>query len=118
MTASEIISIIISAAMMIVGISSFVITNTRWGKRATEERDEKDEKIRNGLTMANIKLDQVFSTIQETRSDIKSINNDMSTQAAKMAVLENSIKSAHNRIDDVNARLGYGTSERRHDEQD
>lgn len=67
---------------------------------------EKDERgamdgIRESLLKANMKLDQVCATTNETRSDIKAVNKDLTALDGRIIALERDMKTAFNAIDEL-----------------
>ena len=78
---------IISGLMLLFSI----LTYSRNGR-------EKNEAVKESLLKANMKLDQVCATTNETRTDIKSLNKDMTDINTRISVLENGLKAA---LDDI-----------------
>lgn len=82
-----------------------ILTFNRNGKK--DERNELTEElqkisdINTSLLKVNLKLDQVCATTNETRSDIKSMKDDMSKVEKRVTVLEENVKAAWLRIDEL-----------------
>lgn len=82
-----------------------VLTFFRNGKK--DERNEITEElqkindINTSLLKVNLKLDQVCSTTNETRTDIKSMRDDMGKIEKRVTVLEENVKAAWVRIDEL-----------------
>lgn len=82
-----------------------ILTFNRNGKK-DEKKDLTDElktisDINTSLLKVNMKLDQVCATTNETRTDIKSMRDDMSKVEKRVTVLEENIKAAWLRIDEL-----------------
>ncbi len=92
---------IISAVMMIVGISTFIIGNVRASKKQTEEEQKEMYSLREGIFKANIKLEQICSTTNETRSDIKAMDQKVIHQGEEIAVIKRDLETAFMRIDEL-----------------
>lgn len=73
--------------------------------KTVKEDDLKFEGIKEGVLKANMKLDQVCATTNETRSDIKSLNNDLKEIDTRVVVLERDIKTAFNQISEIKERV-------------
>lgn len=82
-----------------------ILTFNRNGKK--DERNELTEElqkisdINTSLLKVNLKLDQVCATTSETRSDIKAMKGDMSKVEKRVTVLEENVKAAWVRIDEL-----------------
>ena len=101
MNTISIISLIFSGVMLAVSITNLAISNARNMKKDTTEQSREREDIREGLLKANLKLDQVCSTTNETRSDIKSLNNGMGALDKRVSIIERDLKTAFIRIDEL-----------------
>lgn len=82
-----------------------ILTFNRNGKK-DEKKDLTDElktisDINTSLLKVNMKLDQLCATTNETRTDIKSMRDDMSKVEKRVTVLEENIKAAWLRIDEL-----------------
>lgn len=93
-----------------------VLTYVRAGHK-DEIKDKADVQARlsslsESLIKANIKLDQVCATTTETRADIKSLNTSISEIDKRVSALENNLKTAFMRIDELREELKHGMVER------
>ena len=86
----EYIPWLISAGSLLVAIMSFV-RNTH----------KDDVSLKEGILKANMKLDQVCATMNETRVDIKSLTKDIKDIDARVMLLENKIKVAFDEINEL-----------------
>lgn len=97
----EYIPWLISGVSMVV----CVLTYLRNGKSAEikdrAENDAKLESLKESLLKANIKLDQVCATTNETRSDIKALNTSLIEMDKRLSMVENDLKTAFMRIDEL-----------------
>lgn len=60
-----------------------------------------DVSLKEGILKANMKLDQVCATMNETRVDIKSMTKDIKDIDARVMLLENKIKVAFDEINEL-----------------
>lgn len=104
MNAVSIISLIFSGVMLAVSITNLAISNARNSKKDTAEQIKEREDIREGLLKANMKLDQVCATTNETRTDIKSLNSQLTDVDKRVTVVERDLKTAFIRIDELRER--------------
>lgn len=81
---------LISAGSLLVAIMSFV-RNTH----------KDDVSLKEGILKANMKLDQVCATMNETRVDIKSLTKDIKDIDARVMLLENKVKVAFDEINEL-----------------
>lgn len=91
----------ISLVCMIITIITFAKNGRKDQKAEYAEESQKIESIKESLLKANLKLDQVCATTNETRSDIKSMKDDMSKVEKRVTVLEENVKAAWLRIDEL-----------------
>ena len=98
---ADIVPWIISSAMFTVALITLV-RNVGNDRRKEEREDESALlSIKEGLLKANLKLDSVCATTNETRTDIKSLNNDISTLDRRVTVVERDVKTVYSYIDDL-----------------
>ena len=98
---TSVISIVISATMMIIAIVTLSRNGRKDRKNEYVEESQKIEGIRESLIKANMKLDQLCATTVETRSDIKAMNEYINSVEKRVSVLEENIKAAWVRIDEL-----------------
>lgn len=101
---TSVISIVISATMMVIAIVTLSRNGRKDRKNEYVEESQKIEGIRESLIKANMKLDQLCATTVETRSDIKSMNEYINSVEKRVSVLEENIKAAWIRIDELKER--------------
>ena len=95
----------ISLISLIVVILTFVRNGKKDDKANIEKEDAKFDGIKEGLIKANMKLDQVCATTNETRSDIKSLNKDIIAIDKRVSVVERDLKTAFNQIDELKGKV-------------
>jgi peptidoglycan hydrolase CwlO-like protein len=98
---NELIKTGISAIAMIVGVTTFILAQVRNGKTDIKEDEKELSEMRSGIFKANMKLDQVCATTNETRADIKAMNKTLAEHGEEIAVIKRDLKTAFNRIDEV-----------------
>ena len=82
-----------------------------FGIKNSKRTDTKDieERVKEN-TRINVKLDNSTQTTQEIKSEISSMRTEISSHNDRLIKLEESVKSAHYRIDGVVERLNGGNS--------
>lgn len=82
-----------------------------FGVKSSKRTDTKDieERVKEN-TRINVKLDNITQTTQEIKSEISSMREDIKSHNDRLIKLEESVKSAHHRIDGVVERLNGGNS--------
>ncbi len=101
MNAVSIISISFSGVMLLVSLINFFIARRDGIKKNTEEDERELASLREGIFKANMKLDQVCATTNETRSDIKAMDQKLVEHGEKIAVLTRDLETAFMRIDEL-----------------
>lgn len=91
----------ISLISLIVVILTFIKNSDKDRKTEIREDDHKFDGIKESLLKANMKLDQVCATTNETRSDIKSLNKDLTEIDRRVSMMERDIKTAFNQIEEL-----------------
>ena len=87
----------ISGAMFIIALVTLIKNNRKDLISEQSEENSKLETIRESLLKANLKLDQVCSTTNETRSDIKAMNE-------KVNAIENRVVQLETRVEAIEKR--------------
>lgn len=75
-------------------------------KRGKSQDDKKDT---TEMTTVIVKLESISSGISEIKSDMKNVKEDVVDLRERLAIVEQSTKSAHHRIDEIQGK----TDERR-----
>ena len=85
-----------------------ILTFIRNGKKDNETEIKEDDALMHGikesLLKVDLKLDQVWSTTSETRTDIKSLNKDMQSLSVRVSVLERDLNTAFSLIDELKVK--------------
>jgi septal ring factor EnvC (AmiA/AmiB activator) len=98
---------IISATACLFGILSYARAGHKDQMRDKAEQMARLENLSEGLIKANIKLDQVCQTTTETRTEIKALNTSVTEMDKRVSVLENDLKTAFMRIDEVREAVNH-----------
>lgn len=97
-TVISIIGIVLSA----ISVSAVIYFNSK-GSKKTDIR-EIEERVRDN-TAINMKLDAISSTTQDIKTEISSMRDDIKSHNDRLARLEESLKTAHKRIDGLQERI-------------
>lgn len=101
MNAISIISISFSGVMLVISVINLVLARKKDIVSTTTEDERELASLREGIFKANMKLDQVCATTNETRTDIKSLNNSINEIDKRVIVVERDLKTAFMRIDEL-----------------
>lgn len=93
---------------MLIAALSFLRTGNRDMKHDILEDDARLDGIKESLLKANMKLDQVCATTNETRTDIKALNKDLANLEKEVVVLKRDLKTAFTRIDELRDMINDG----------
>ena len=88
----------------LIAVSSFIFTAYNFmqaRKKETVEATSQLEEIKTGLIKVNMKLDTVCATTNETRSDIKAMNQQIQVLDKELEVVKRDLKTAFTRIDEL-----------------
>ena len=97
---------------LIVSILTFLRNSRRDSMKDRQESDMKLEALRESLLKANLKLDQVCTITNETRNDIKALNTALIDMDKRLSVVENDLKTAFMRIDELREEVKHGVDKR------
>lgn len=77
-----------------------------FGLKSSKHTDTKDieERVKDN-TRINMKLDAIAGTTQEIKSEISSMREEINKHNDKIIKLEQSLKSAHHRLDTLEERM-------------
>lgn len=98
---------IISALALLI---SFLTYNRNGDKDERQERANEDAKFDNlkeAVLKISLSVDQIASTTNETRTDIKSLNKDLQQITERVAILERDVKTVFSRIDELKGEMNH-----------
>lgn len=97
----NIIPWVISGLSLVIAFLTFVRNGRKDEKSDLKAEHEQFEGIKESLLKANLKLDQVCTTTNETRTDIKVLNSDVKNLELRVSVVENDLKNVHRELESV-----------------
>ena len=79
-----------------------------FGLKSSKHTDTKDieERVKDN-TRINMKLDAIAGTTQEIKSEISTMREEINKHNDKIIKLEQSLKSAHHRLDNLEERMNH-----------
>lgn len=79
-----------------------------FGLKSSKHTDTKDieERVKDN-TRINMKLDAIAGTTQEIKSEISTMREEINKHNDKIIKLEQSLKSAHHRLDTLEERMNH-----------
>lgn len=92
-------SFCISGVLCVLNITAFIIARRRENTTDTIEDVNELASIKESLLKVNLKLDQVCATTNETRTDIKAMQNQVIDMDKRVVVLERDNKTLWNKFD-------------------
>ncbi len=98
---TNIISLIISIIMMIVGLSTFIISQVRNSKKDVELSEQKLNSIREDTMAVRVTLKVVSDNVAETKTDVKSLSTNLTEIDKRLTKVEENLKTAFKRIDEL-----------------
>lgn len=92
----------------LIALGSLIVAYKSYSHNVSKDSVDKFDGIKDGLFKANMKLDQVCQTTNETRSDIKSLNRDLVEVEKRVVALERDNKTLFNEVGEIKDSLGKG----------
>jgi septal ring factor EnvC (AmiA/AmiB activator) len=92
------VAVLISMVSVAFSVYFGLKNNKRSDTKEIEERVRQD-------TIINTKLDSISQSIQEIKADIASMHSELNSHNDRLIVVEQSIKSAHKRLDSLEKKL-------------
>lgn len=102
---TAIIISIVGLLVSIISVSAAIYFSSK-NSRKTDTK-EIEERVKEN-TRINFKLDNITQTTQEIKSEISSMRTEINSHNDRLIKLEESVKSAHHRIDGVEERINGG----------
>lgn len=91
-------SIEITLLIAIASLSASIYFGLKNSKRG--DRSDIEAKAAETATI-NVKLDNIGNDVKDIKYDISAVKTDVQNLAERMVIVEQSTKSAHHRIDDI-----------------
>ena len=95
------VALIISIVSVVFSVFFGLKNNKRTDTKDIEERVKENTRI-------NIKLDNIGQTVQDIKSEISSMREDIKAHNDRIIKLEESCKAAHRRMDTFEERINGG----------
>ena len=102
-----IISLLFSGAMFVIAIVTLSRNGRKDRKADYVEDAKKIDSIKESLTKANVKLDTICTTMTETRTDIKAMNENIRSVENRVSILESQLESVWVRIDEIKGKVEH-----------
>jgi septal ring factor EnvC (AmiA/AmiB activator) len=85
-----------------------------FGLKNNRRSDTKDieDRVRQD-TIINTKLDSISQTMQDIKADIASMHNEINSHNDRLIIVEQSVKSAHHRLDTIEKKFSDDDKETR-----
>ena len=94
----------ISLVSVVIALLSFLRNGKKEDREDIQKEESRFDGIKEGLLKANMKLDTVCATTNETRADIKSMNRDLNNIDRRVTGLERDMKTVFNTINELKGR--------------
>lgn len=101
MEIKDVVTLIISTIMMLVGVITFVLTQTRNSKKDAEDSAKQLSDIREEVMKVRVTLEGVNRNIDETKSEIKGLSVNLHDIDTRLTRVEEKIVTAFKRIDEL-----------------
>lgn len=101
MNTVSIISLCFSGVMMIIGVTSFIITQSKTSKKEIETSERQLNVIREDILQVRMKLDEVGTVVTETKGDVKGLTVNINEIDKRLTRVETNLETAFVRIDEL-----------------
>lgn len=101
MNTVSIISLCFSGVMMIIGVTSFIITQAKQSKKEIETSERQLNVIREDILQVRMKLDEVGTVVTETKGDVKGLTVNLNEIDKRLTRVETNLETAFVRIDEL-----------------
>ena len=90
----------------LIALGSLIVAYKSYSHNVSKDSVDRIDGIKDGLFKANMKLDTVCQTTNETRTDIKSLNRDLVEVEKRVVALERDSKTLFNEVGEIKDSLG------------
>lgn len=105
MAPESIMTLTISAIMLILAAATFIVNSARNAKRDTVASESRLSEINQSLLKVNLKLDQVCATTADIRTEVRTMQNKQIEHTEQIARLEQRVATAFLRIDELREQI-------------
>lgn len=96
-----IISLIVSCIMMMVGVSTFIITQARNQKTDIEKENSIKDEMKSSLLELNLLTQNINATTNDIKADVKTLTGNVNDINTRVVLLEREQKEMWRRIGEV-----------------
>lgn len=96
---------IISALALLISYLTFVRNGNKDSKQEMASESLRFDGLKESILKVSLKLDQVFTTTSETRTDVKNLAKDVENIRERVIVCERDLKTAFSRIDELKGEM-------------
>ena len=90
----------------LIALGSLIVAYKSYSHNVSKDSVDRIDGIKDGLFKANMKLDTVCQTTNETRTDIKSLNRDLVEVEKRVVALERDSKTLFNEVGEIKDSIG------------
>ena len=98
----------IALLLSIISVASSVYFAIKSSKR--NDTSSVEQRVREQTTI-NVKLDEICSDVKDIKYDISTVKKDVNELDKKISMVEQSVKSAHHRIDELTPKGKVSSNE-------
>ena len=97
----DIITLVVSCIMMIVGVTTFIINITRAGKADNDAKQKSENEMRASLLELNLMTKNINTTTNDIKADVKALNANVNDIDLRVSLVEKEQKTMWNKIDEL-----------------
>ena len=101
----DVVPWLISIGMFVLAIITLARNGRKDRKSDYVEEAKKIDTIKESLIKANVKLDTLCTTLNDTRNDLGKMNDNFNEVSERVSLLERDMKTAFMRIDELKAKV-------------
>lgn len=101
------VALVLTFVTTILGVSTFYKATKKDAKNDTLEAMYQLDPIKENLVKCNMKLDQICTTTNETRADVKAMDSRIQDIDKRTSILERDLSTAFVRIDELRTEVAH-----------
>lgn len=104
----EIVSLVISCIMMLIGVLTFVLTQIHNGKKDLTDKQQEKADINASLAELNFITKSINTTTNDIKADVKALSADVNSIDKRVYKVESEQQTMWRRIDELKEKQAHG----------
>ena len=104
----NIISLVVSCIMMIVGVTTFIVNVVRNSRADEKAQNAVTDEMKSSLLKLNLMTENINSTTNDIKADVKSLNKNINDIDTRVTLVEKEQQTMWIRIDELKEKNKNG----------